>query len=58
MEPLGIVEQGHASPRDTPLIFVREAGQTLPSPFIKQFHKVGVVMIGTEEARVEGWEIR
>lgn len=54
----GIDEHGHASPNDMPSISVRVGGHTLPSPLIKTDQSVGMVMIGTDDAWVEGWERR
>lgn len=51
----GMEEQGHASPKGTPSICVRDVGQMLPRPSVRTFQSVGMVMIGTEEAWVEGW---
>lgn len=51
-------EHGHASPRDTPSIWVRVDGHTLERPLMRTFQRVGTVMIGTEEAWVEGCERR
>ncbi len=50
----GIEEQGHASPRDTPSIWVRVLGQILASPLIRTFQRVGTVTIGTDDACVDG----
>ena len=46
----GIEEQGHASPIATPSICVREVGQILARPLIRTAQRVGIVIIGTEEA--------
>ena len=54
----GIEEHGHASPIATPSICVREFGQILARPLIKTAHRVGIVIIGTEEAWVDGCERR
>lgn len=51
----GMAEQGQASPRDTPSICVRVAGQMFPRPSMRTLQRVGIVMIGTEEVWVEGW---
>ena len=48
--------QGQPSPRDAPLIAVREAGQIGPSPFINTFQSTGIGTMMTLEACVEGWE--
>ncbi len=54
----GMEAQGQASPRETPSICVREGGQTLARPLIRTDQRVGTVIMGTEEAWVEGWERR
>ena len=54
----GIEEHGQASPREIPTICVRESGQIEDRPSITTDHRVGMVMIGTELARVDGWERR
>ena len=54
----GIDEHGQASPMDTPSTCVREFGQILASPLIRTVHSVGMVMMGTDEAWVDGWERR
>lgn len=51
-------EHGQASPNGTPLIWVRVDGQTVASPFVRTAQSVGMVMMGTEEARVDGWDRR
>lgn len=50
----GIVEQGQASPREMPLIAVREGGQIGAKPVIRTSQRVGRSTIGIEEACVEG----
>lgn len=54
----GIEEQGHASPNETPSICVLEAGQILARPSVRTLHRVGIVMVGTEEVWVVGWASR
>ena len=54
----GMVERGHASPKDVLSRTVREAGQTGARPSIKTDQRVGRRTIGIEEARVVGWDIR
>jgi hypothetical protein len=51
-------EHGQASPKETPLIWVRVDGQTAASPLVRTVQSVGMVMIGTDEARVDGWDKR
>lgn len=46
--------QGQASPRDTPLIAVRDWGQIGARPFMRTFHRVGMMTIGVDDACVEG----
>ena len=46
----GIEEHGQASPIDTPSICVREAGQIVERPLMSTAQRVGIVMIGTEDA--------
>jgi hypothetical protein len=53
-----MVDRGHASPRLTPSICVREAGQMGASPSMSTCQSVGMGTTGTEEAWVVGWEIR
>lgn len=50
----GIVEQGQASPREMPLMAVREGGQIGAKPVIRTSQRVGRSTIGIEEACVEG----
>lgn len=50
----GMEEQGHASPSDTPSIWVRVLGQMDASPLMSTVHRVGMVMMGTEDACVDG----
>lgn len=54
----GMAEQGHASPIDIPSTCVREGGHMGDSPSISTDHSVGMGIIGTEEARVDGCESR
>lgn len=54
----GIDEQGQASPREMPLMAVREGGQMGAKPVIKTSHRVGRDTMGIEEACVEGWDRR
>ena len=54
----GIEEHGQASPRFTPSICVRVAGQTQERPFIRTVQSVGTVTTGTEAAWVVGCERR
>lgn len=54
----GIDEQGQASPREMPLMAVREAGQMGASPAIRTFHNTGRTTTGLDEACVVGWERR
>lgn len=54
----GIEEQGHASPRETPAICVRDAGQMDARPSVRTLQRVGTVMMGAEEAWVDGCERR
>lgn len=52
----GMELQGQASPRETPLMAVREAGQMGPRPFINTFQSTGIGTMMTLEAWVEGCE--
>lgn len=54
----GIEEHGQASPREIPLMAVREGGQIGAKPVIKTSQRVGRRTIGIEEACVEGWDKR
>lgn len=54
----GIELQGQASPRETPLIAVREAGQIGIRPFRRTSHSTGSGTITVLEACVKGWERR
>ena len=54
----GIEELGQASPRDTPSICVRVEGHTVERLFMRRSQRVGMVMIGTEVACVDGCERR
>lgn len=47
---LGIVLQGHASPSETPLMAVRDAGQIGASPFMRTFHRTGSGTISIDDA--------
>lgn len=53
-----MVESGQASPREVPSITVREAGQMAARPSIRTDQRVGRGTMGTDEARVRGWEMR
>ena len=53
-----MAEHGQASPKGTPLICVRVDGQIVASPLVRTVQSVGMVMIGTDEARVDGWDRR
>lgn len=53
-----MVDSGQASPMDVPSIVVREGGQIGARPSIKTDQSVGSRTIGTEDACVEGWEMR
>lgn len=50
--------QGHASPNGTPLIWVRVDGHIVASPLVRTVQSVGMVMMGTDEARVDEWDRR
>lgn len=54
----GMDKHGQASPNGTPLICVRVEGQTVASPLVRTAQRVGMVMMGTDEARVDGWDRR
>lgn len=51
-------ERGQASPRGVESIAVREEGQIGARPSMRRVQRVGRRTMGTEEARVVGWEIR
>ena len=51
-------EHGHASPRETPFTCVLDAGQMPARLSTRTFHRVGIMMIGTDEACVDGWDSR
>ncbi len=51
-------EQGHASPRETPSTCVRDAGQIPARPSMRTLHRVGIMITGTDEACVDGWDMR
>jgi hypothetical protein len=55
---LGIVDNGQASPRETPSSCVRDGGHMGARPSIRTCHRVGSGTIGTEEACVVGWEMK
>lgn len=50
----GIDEHGHASPRETPFMVVREEGQMGARPFMRTFHSTGRTTIGVDDACVVG----
>lgn len=50
----GREEHGQASPMETPSTCVRDEGQMLPNPSMRTLHNVGMVTIGTDDARVVG----
>ncbi len=52
----GIELQGQASPRETPLMAVRDGGQIGARPLIKTFQSTGMGTIMTLEACVAGCE--
>lgn len=54
----GMLEQGHASPRETPLMAVRDEGQMGAKPDIKTFHRTGRMTMGLDVAWVVGWSRR
>lgn len=54
----GIDEHGQASPREMPLMAVREGGQMGAKPVISMSQNVGTRTIGIDEACVEGWDSR
>jgi hypothetical protein len=54
----GIEEHGQASPSETPLMAVRDAGQMGASPDMRMFHNTGRMTTGVEEACVVGWARR
>jgi hypothetical protein len=54
----GIDEQGQASPRETPLIAVRDAGQMGARPVMRTFQRTGRTTIGIEDACVVGCDNR
>lgn len=54
----GMAEHGQASPIDIPSNWVREDGQIDERPSISTVHKVDRGMMGTDEAMVEGCEMR
>jgi hypothetical protein len=54
----GMLRQDQASPSGVPAREVREEGQMEPRPSMRTVQRVGRGMMGTEEARVEGWERR
>ena len=49
-EGCGIELQGQASPRETPLMAVREGGQMGARPFMSTFHSTGIGTMITLEA--------
>lgn len=51
----GMTEQGHASPREMPLMAVRDGGQMGAKPDMSTFHRVGKGTIGIDDACVDGW---
>ena len=57
-EKIDMLRQGQASPSGVPAREVREEGQMEPRPSMRTVQRVGRGMMGTEEARVEGWERR
>lgn len=54
----GMEEQGQASPREVPLIAVREGGQMGANPVMRTFQRVGSGTIGIDDACVDGWASR
>src|SRR4051794_27053784 len=52
----GMELHGQASPRDTPLMAVRDAGQMGARPLIRTFQRTGMGTMITLEACVDGWE--
>lgn len=58
VEVVGMEESGQASPRETPSITVREAGQIGARPSIRTCQRVGIGTMRTDEAWVVGWEMR
>lgn len=50
----GMAEHDHASPRETPSMAVREAGQMGARPVMSRFHRTGRTTIGCDAACVEG----
>lgn len=54
----GREEHGQASPIETPSTCVREGGQIAERPSIRTDQRVGIDTMGTEDARVDGWEIK
>jgi hypothetical protein len=50
----GIDLHGQASPRDTPLMVVRDAGQIGASPLMRTFQSTGMGTISMLEACVDG----
>lgn len=55
---LGRVERGQASPREVLSRTVRDEGQTGARPSMRTDQRVGRRTIGTDEACVDGWEIK
>ena len=55
-EGCGIELQGQASPRETPLMAVRDGGQMGARPFMRMFQSTGKGTMMTLDACVEGWE--
>ncbi len=53
-----MLEQGHASPTETPLIWVLEAGQIGAKPSMRTSHRVGRGTMGTDAAFVVGCDRR
>lgn len=57
-EGCGMEEHGQASPREIPLMAVREGGQIGANPVISMSQKVGKRTIGIDDACVDGWDSR
>ena len=55
---LGMELHGQASPSEVLAMVVRVEGQMGERPSTRRSQRVGKGTIGTEEARVEGWERR
>ena len=50
----GRAEQRHASPIEIPSIFVRDGGHIGDRPSMRTDQRVGTIIIGTDDARVDG----